>query len=131
MAKLSQTVVSPTEEEIKGWQRSVNRIGLELCIALLDHPLTRSEYESVVISGLAVMGMREDDGWLGAEDYTPKYSAVIKGARMLVIYHADMEEQEELAGLQKRMSEIQARTRTNGIFSRVQRKVQRYMTLVG
>lgn len=129
--KLSQPVDSPAEEEIQAWQRRVDRIGLELCIALLDHPLTRSEYKSVMISGLAVMGMRVDDGWLSAEDYTPKYSAVIKGARMLVVYHADVEEQEEMAVSRRRMSESEARTRTQGIFTRVQRHVQRYMTLVG
>jgi hypothetical protein len=32
----------------------------------------------VVISTLAVIGIREDGGWLGAEDYTPKYLAFIK-----------------------------------------------------
>jgi hypothetical protein len=32
--------------------------------------------------------MREDDGWLDAEDYTPKYSAVIKLARLIVVQEA-------------------------------------------
>jgi len=45
---------------------------------MLDQPLQDNEYKSVIISGMAVLGMREDDGWLDAEDYTPKYSAVIK-----------------------------------------------------
>ncbi|PVH68390.1 hypothetical protein DL98DRAFT_441300, partial [Cadophora sp. DSE1049] len=46
------------------------------------------EYKSVVISRLAVLGMREDDRCLDAEDYTPKYSAVIKLARLIVVQKA-------------------------------------------
>ena len=42
----------------------------------------------MLISGLAILGMREDDGWLDAEDYTPKYSAVIKLARLIVVQEA-------------------------------------------
>jgi hypothetical protein len=42
----------------------------------------------VLISGLAILGMREDDGWLDAEDYMPKYSAVIKLARLMVVQEA-------------------------------------------
>lgn len=117
--ELEQAIESTDEEVIEAWQRRVDRKGLELCIALLNHPLLRNEYESVVLSGLAVMGMRADDGWLGAEDYTPKYSAVIKGARMLVVYHAHIQEQEALEVLQRRMSERDARTCTESIFPRV------------
>jgi len=116
------------EEDEK--QTRVDRLCLEVCIELLNHQLTHSEYDSVVISGLAVMGMRADDGWLGAEDYTPKYSGFIKVARMLVVYQAYLEEQDRLQVLTKRMSEKQARTRMEGMFEIVRRKVQRYMTLV-
>ena len=55
---------------------------------MLDQPLQDNEYKSVIISGMAVLGMREDDGWLDAEDYTPKYSAVIKLAWLMVIQEA-------------------------------------------
>lgn len=109
---------------------SIDRLRLQVCITLLDHPLLRSEYESVVLSGLAVMGMRADDGWLVAEDYTPKFTGFIKGARTLVVYDAQIQGEEELEVLQRGMSETQARIRTEGVFLRVQRKVQRYMTLV-
>lgn len=118
---------SPVEEDK---QKRVDRLCLGLCTRLLDHHLTHSEYESVVISALAVMGMREDDGWLGAEDYTPKYSAVIKVARMLVVQQAHLEQQDQMESLMKRMSERQARMHVEGMFDFVRRKVQRYMTLV-
>jgi hypothetical protein len=52
---------------------------------LLNQLLQDNEYKSVLISGLAMLGMREDDRWLDAEDYTPKYSAVIKLARLIVV----------------------------------------------
>jgi len=32
--------------------------------------------------------MREDEGWLDTEDYTPKYSAVIKLVRLMVVQEA-------------------------------------------
>ncbi len=51
---------------------------LWLWIALLNQPLQDDEYKSVLISGLAILGIWEDDGWLDAKDYMPKYSAVIK-----------------------------------------------------
>ena len=38
-----------------------------------------------MISRLAVLGIRNDDGWLDAEDYTLKYSAVIKLAWLMVV----------------------------------------------
>jgi len=42
--------------------KRVSRLYLELCIEFLNHNLTHSEYESVVISALAVMGIRADNG---------------------------------------------------------------------
>ena len=50
----------------------IQRRILWLWIAILNQPLHDNEYKSVLISGLAVLGMREDNGWLDAEDYTPK-----------------------------------------------------------
>lgn len=61
---------------------------LQFCIALLDHCLADNEYQSVIISGLAVLGLQERGRWANAEDYTPKLSAVIKLARLMVIQNA-------------------------------------------
>jgi hypothetical protein len=76
---------SDAEIEWMGW---IQRKILRLWIALFNQPLQDDEYKSVVISGLAVLGMREDDGWLDAEDYISKYSAVIKLARLMVVQEA-------------------------------------------
>ena len=66
-----------SDEEIEFIGR-IQREVLRLCIELLNHPLQDNEYQNVIISGLAVMGIRDDDRWLDAKDYTPKYSAIIK-----------------------------------------------------
>ena len=63
---------------------------------MLDHLLQDNEYESVIISGLAILGMKDDKGWLDAEDYTPKYSAVIKLARLMVVEEAYEYRQERI-----------------------------------
>jgi hypothetical protein len=99
-------------------------------MTLLNHELGDDEYESVIISGLAVMGFRDDGGWLNAEDYTTKYSGVIKVARMLVIYQSYMEREDGYKMNQKFMDDIQARSRTEPMFDIVRRKVRKFMTLV-
>ena len=79
-----------------GGERSeeIERIGriqrqvVRLWIALLNQPLHDDESKSVLISGLIILGMRENDGWLDAEDCTPKYSVVIKLARLMVVQEA-------------------------------------------
>lgn len=58
---------------------------LRFCIALLDYNLVDNEYQSAIISRLAVLGVREDKGWDNPKDYTPKLLAVIKLSRLMVI----------------------------------------------
>jgi superfamily II DNA helicase RecQ len=108
----------------------IDRLCLQLCMTLLDHELCNSEYESAIISGLAVLGFREDGGWLNAEDYTTKYSGVIKIARMLVVHCSYVEQQDEFESKRRIMSEEQARAQTEPIFDIVRRRVRRFMTLV-
>jgi hypothetical protein len=73
-----------TSEEIEMMGKIQQEI-LRLWISLLNHPLQDNEYKSALISAMAVLGIREDDGWFDAEDYTPKFSAVIKLSRLMVI----------------------------------------------
>ena len=51
----------------------------------MNQLLQDDEYKSILISRLAVLGIREDKGWLDTEDYIPKYSVVIKLAWLIVI----------------------------------------------
>ena len=85
----------------------IQREVLRLCIELLNHPLQDNEYQNVIISGLAIMGIRDDDGWLDAEDYTPKYSAIIKLARLMVVQEGYERRQEAIQRLQERGSTIE------------------------
>src|SRR5277367_6410975 len=108
----------------------IDRLCLELCITLLNHELGDDEYESVIISGLAVMGFRDDRGWLNAEDYTTKYSGVIKVARMLVVYRSYIEQEDGYKMNQRVIDNVQARSRTETMFNIVRRRVRKFITLV-
>jgi hypothetical protein len=98
-----------SDEEI-AFMRRIQREVLRFCIDLLNHPLQDNEYKSVIISRLAVLGIRDDDGWLNAEDYTSKYSTVAKLARMMVVHEGYEQRQEEI----KRKTEANERQR-NGL----------------
>lgn len=107
----------------------MDRLALEMVMSWLDHQFKESHYDNTMISGLAVMGMRDDGGWVPAIDYTPVYSAVIKVARMLVVSHSYLERQDEVAKLMETMDEEEARETATSIFTIVRRKVQRFMTV--
>jgi hypothetical protein len=59
---------------------------LQFMLSLLDHVLGDSEYTSALISGMAVLGISAESGWLDPLVYTPKQSAVVTTSRMLVLY---------------------------------------------
>jgi hypothetical protein len=82
-------------EETK-WMQQIQRKVLRFCITLLDHPLQDNEYQSPIISGLAVLMIKGDKGWHDAEDFTTKYSAVIKLARLMVVQEAYEQRQEQI-----------------------------------
>ncbi|KAF4411271.1 atp dependent dna helicase, partial [Fusarium austroafricanum] len=84
---------NPLDEE------RVDGLTLQVVMALLDHRLTAGEYRSGIISGLAVLGIRKDGGWVDVMDYTPMYSAVIKVARAMVVYESYREKKAEVARL--------------------------------
>jgi hypothetical protein len=107
----------PTREQ-------VDCVCLRLCIGLLDHQLGDNEYDSVLISGLAVIGLRDEGGWLTAADSVSIYSSFIKIARMVVLQDSYMERQ-----ARSKMFDWEDGT-PEGLFNIVQQKVQRFMTLV-
>ncbi|KAH8799326.1 hypothetical protein F5884DRAFT_869058 [Xylogone sp. PMI_703] len=84
-----------SNEEIE-FMKTIQRDILRLWITLLNHPLQDNGYKSVLISAMAIVGIREDGGWLDAEDYTPKYSAVIKMSRLMVIQEACQRQREAI-----------------------------------
>ncbi|TQV97388.1 hypothetical protein IF1G_04628 [Cordyceps javanica] len=78
---------------------------------MLDHALGDHQYDSVLISALAVIGVRDDGGWQSALDYTLVLSAVIKVARILVLYHVYNERQAKVRAImeERGMREADAR----------------------
>ncbi|KAF6815375.1 hypothetical protein CMUS01_12464 [Colletotrichum musicola] len=115
-------------EDLRILQAEREHAGLDMLIGMLDHQLKRGHYENALISALAVMGIREDGGWVQITDYTNKYSAVIKVARMLVVYQAVVEQREEMAVLEREMGKDEAEDKTTSLFQHVRSKVQRFMT---
>jgi hypothetical protein len=69
---------------------------LQFMLSLLDHVLGDNEYTSALISGMAVLGISAESGWLNPLLYTPKQSAVISISRMLVLYRSTQLRQEQV-----------------------------------
>jgi hypothetical protein len=64
---------------------------LRLWIALLDHSLSGNEHESALLSGVAVLGLKDDHrggGWVPAHEFSPTLSALITASKALVIHYA-------------------------------------------
>lgn len=72
---------------------------LEFLMAMDNHQLGDYHYDSILLSALAVMGMREDGGWESPLNYTPIYSAVVKIYRMVVLYRAYIKRQQEMRNI--------------------------------
>jgi hypothetical protein len=84
----------------------------------------------VLISGLAILGMREDDGWLDAEDYMLKYSAVIKLARLMVVQEAYERRREAIEQYKSRgWSVKKARDKVDSYYVLTRRLVYIFMTM--
>ena len=72
-----------------------HRACLQFCYELLQQRITRKEYDSVLVCALAVLGVKSD-GWIGADQYPPILSAMIKISRFMVVQQAlEFEKDEE------------------------------------
>ncbi|KAK1837728.1 hypothetical protein CCHR01_19648 [Colletotrichum chrysophilum] len=109
-------------------QQEREQAGLRMLMAMLDHQLKASHYDNALISALAVMGISEDGGWVDIRDYTGKYSAVVKVARMLVIQQACSERRDKVARLAEDIGQDAAEDGATSLFQHVRRKVRRFMT---
>ncbi len=65
----------------------VQKACLDFCMALLNQQITRKEYDSPLMCGLAVLGVKVD-GWMGADQYPPVLFAMIKISRFMMIQQA-------------------------------------------
>ena len=55
-------------------------------VAFFNYQYKHTLYKNILLSGLAVLGLRNNNGWYRLKDYIPKYSVVIKLAQILVMY---------------------------------------------
>jgi len=118
-----------SDEEIEFIDK-IQREILRLCVDLLHHLLQDNEYKSAMISGLAVLGIRDDDGWLDAEDYTPKYSAVIKLARLIVVQEGYEQRQEAIKLLEERgLTVDEANEKARSYFYFIRRLTHQFITI--
>jgi len=82
------TIEAPARPELRAL-REIDRQCLQVWIRLLDHQLHTDHYESALVSALAMLGIDgEHRNWQTPENYTPKLSAVIKLARIMVTMKA-------------------------------------------
>ena len=83
-----------------------------------------------MISGLAILGIREDNGWLDAEDYILKYSAVIKLARLIVVQEIYKRRREAIEQYENRgLSAKQAREKASSHYVLIRGLVSAFMTM--
>ena len=128
----SQSVSSQQKIQHREYQQEqMEEACLRVWIVMFDHELKAGEYESGIISALAVLGLNpEKEGWSTAMNYTPVLSAVVTITRGLVVYKAWLTYQktiqEEVEG---GLQEEEARARAPSIFEGVKEIVQRFMTL--
>jgi hypothetical protein len=76
----------------------LDRVCLDFCLSLLEQPLRGNVFQSPIVGFLAVLGIDEANGTLyEAPNYTPKLSAFIKIAQLLVLQKAVMMAEDGLA----------------------------------
>lgn len=118
-----------SEEEIKQI-KIIQTLVLDFCITLLDHQLQDNEYQSGLISALAVLGIKEKGGWSDALEYTPKYSAIIKLARLMVVQRGYEKRQDEIDGkVINGIREEQAKEESRSNYHHVRKMVREFMTM--
>ncbi|KAK4171535.1 hypothetical protein QBC36DRAFT_199116 [Triangularia setosa] len=63
---------------------------------VLDHAIGDNEFQNALYSGLAVLGIDVAHRWSSALVYTPRLSAMVTVARMLALYKAKQERDDEV-----------------------------------
>jgi hypothetical protein len=105
------------EEEVKAMQQKLDKYCLELCMRLLDHQLDHDEYESGIISYLAIAALEFIPGnsisaykFCDSAQFTPVLSGLIKVAQMLAVeYCLEKEEEGEVESCRKLLEQLHTR----------------------
>ncbi|KAK3045473.1 hypothetical protein LTR09_012936 [Extremus antarcticus] len=99
--------------------------------AMLDHKLVDHEFQSGLISELAVQGLdTEDCGWQDALSYTPKLAAVATVGKALVVYIAWKNKQDDIQeGLEQGLEMEEAEKAARQVVEGVQEMTKRMLCL--
>jgi len=111
---------------------AIEDASLAFWIAMFDHEMKNHEYDSAIVSGLAIIGIRRTgEGFVAAIDYTPKLSAVVTVLRGLVVYWAWKERQVDIGRYEgEGMSRVKAQQTARGVDELIREPVRRFMTLM-
>lgn len=112
-------------------RRAIEDACMLFWINMFDHELRDDEFESGIVSGLAVLGIDTQSGsWKSALNYTPILSAVVSVMRALVVHRAWRMRQDSIAvGMAEGLSEPEAKQQARSAVEGVDALVQRFMTL--
>ena len=100
-------------------------------LSLIEHVLRDVEWESGLLSGLAVLGLdTETGGWCQALNYTPHLSAIITVTRALVVYYAWHQKNKQMQQyIGEGSSKEEAEDRAKSIVEIVKSIAKGFMTL--
>jgi superfamily II DNA helicase RecQ len=120
-----------SEEELEAEEEEkAEELVLTFMLALLDHPLGDNEYTSALLSGMAVLGIDAQCGWVSPLVYTPKQAAIVGVSRMLVLYRSTQLRKQRIAELRAEGGNYKAAADTApGHFHFVREMANQFMTL--
>lgn len=100
-------------------------------VAMFKHELRDDEYESGLLSGLAVLGIdNQSHGWTSALNYTPKLAAIITSMRAIVVRRAWRAREDHIKEQVRAGVDIASAEDTAPVIHRlVQEDVESFMTM--
>jgi superfamily II DNA helicase RecQ len=128
-ASISQQATA--REESREQREHLHLAVVNFWISMLDHPLPNSEFDSGLVSAVAVLGLdTESTGWADASSFTSRLSAIITISRALVIYRAWSFHQDEVALRRGQgLSMEEAKAGAPQIYELVRKMVDKFMCL--
>jgi superfamily II DNA helicase RecQ len=126
-----QTITSDRSGTQHARREAIEEACFTFWIAMFDHELKDSEFDSGIMSGLAVLGIDTQTGtWKSALSYTPILSAIVAVMRALVVYRAWKIRQKSIQeGVTGGMSLEEAADQARSVVDGVDRLTERFMTL--
>ena len=121
----------PRQRQKRRQQHRFVAASMSFWIAMFDHELKDREYESGVLSGLAVLGLDTvHGGWMPAINYTPILAAMITTLRAIVVRQAWCTRAEAIrTSIRRGIPDEAARDQAPSVLDGVQEAVHRFMTL--